>query len=127
MQAVIYPGGDIQSVKVGQPVTVIVEALGDRSLSGSVTKVRRWRIPAAGCQRREGVQGGDRAEGCARLAAGVSCQAELVTDTIPSALYLPVHAVFRDSGKFTCIPSAGPPASAVKSPSDAPRFNTWRS
>ena len=109
MQAVInIPEADIQSVKVGQPVTVIVEALANRSLSGSVTKVaevansggwvasdvKEFKVEIALKEARE-------------LRPGFSCQAEIVTDTIPSALYLPVHAVFRDSGKFYVYPASG--------------------
>jgi HlyD family secretion protein len=38
------------------------------------------------------------------LRPGFSCAAEIVVDTIPQALYLPVQSVFRDEDKFFVYP-----------------------
>jgi HlyD family secretion protein len=102
MQAVInIPEADIQNIKAGQPVTVTVEALADRNFAGTVTKVAE--VANAG-----GWWSGDLKEfkveielaNGRELRPGFSCRAEIVTDTIPAALFLPVNAVFRDGEKF---------------------------
>jgi HlyD family secretion protein len=108
MQAVInIPEADIQNIKVGQPVTVTVEALADRNFVGTVSKVAE--VANAG-----GWWSGDLKEfrveielkDGRELRPGFSCRAEIVTDTIPSALFLPVNAVFRDADKFYVYPAA---------------------
>jgi HlyD family secretion protein len=109
MQAVVnIPEADIQNVKVGQSATVAFEALPERSFSGTLTKVaevansggwwssdvKEFKVEISLKDARE-------------LRPGLSCQAEIVTETIPSALYLPVHAVFRESEKFFVYPTSG--------------------
>ncbi len=106
MQAVInVPEADIQNIKKGQLATVTVEALADRSFGGEVTKVAE--VANAG-----GWMGSDVKEfkveiglkDGKELRPGFSCRAEIVTETIPSAVYLPVHAVFRDGEKYYVYP-----------------------
>ncbi len=108
MQAVInIPEADIRNIKAGQPVTVTVEALADRNFAGTITKVAE--VANAG-----GWWAGDLKEfkveielmDGRELRPGFSCRAEIVTDSIPSALYLPVNAVFRDGEKFFVYPAA---------------------
>lgn len=102
MQAVInIPEADIQSLKVGQQATVTVEALADRHFSGAISKVAEVANAGGGLgpdvkefRVEIGLKDG------AELRPGFSCQTEIVTETIPSATYLPVHAVFRDGDKF---------------------------
>lgn len=106
MQAVInIPEADIRNVKAGQQASVMVEALGGRTFSGAITKVAE--VANAG-----GGWGPDVKEfkveialgNISDLRPGFSCQAEIVTETIPSAVYLPVHAVFRDGDKYFVYP-----------------------
>jgi HlyD family secretion protein len=109
MQAVInIPEADIQNVKVSQPATVSFEALPDRNLAGTVTKVAE--VANAGGWFSTDVKEFKveiSLKDAKELRPGFSCQAEIVTETIPSALYLPVHAVFRDGDKFFVYPVAG--------------------
>lgn len=107
MQAVInVPEADIQNVKVGQQATVTVEALADRNFSGEIAKVAE--VANAGGWWSSDVKEfkveitlGDGRD----LRPGFSCRAEIVTDTIPSATYLPVHTVFKDGDKFYVYPA----------------------
>jgi RND family efflux transporter MFP subunit len=109
MQAVInIPEADIRNVRVGQQATVTVEALGERNFSGRITKVAEVANSGGGW-------GGDVKEfkveialgSAGDLRPGFSCQAEIITETVPSAVYLPVHAVFRDGEKFYVYPVSG--------------------
>ena len=106
MQAVInIPEADIQNIKVGQQVTVTVEALSERSFAGEVTKVAEvanaggwWSSDVKEFKVEVGMKEGR------ELRPGFSCRAEIVTETISSAVYLPVHTVFRDGDKFYVYP-----------------------
>lgn len=107
MLAVInIPEADIRNIKVGQPVTVTVEALADRHFAGTVTNVaevanaggwwssdvKEFKVEVALVDGRE-------------LRPGFSCRAEIVTDAIASALYVPVNAVFREGDAFYVYPA----------------------
>ena len=48
------------------------------------------------------------------LKPGFSCQAEIITETIPSALYLPVQAVFRDGKRYVVYPAGARSAEPVE-------------
>jgi HlyD family secretion protein len=107
MEAVInIPEADIQNVKTGQPAEITVEALANRTFRGEVFKVAE--VANSG-----GWWSGDvkvfRVEITLKytkeLRPGFSCDAEIVVDTIPQALYLPVQAVFRDGDKFFVYPA----------------------
>jgi RND family efflux transporter MFP subunit len=106
MQAVInIPEADIRNVKVGQQATVTVEALGERTFSGAITKVAEVANSGGGWgtdvkEFKVEVALGNSGD----LRPGFSCQCEIVTETVPSAIYLPVHAVFRDGEKFFVYP-----------------------
>lgn len=106
MQAVInIPEADIQNLKVGQQATVTVEALSDRNFAGEVTKVAE--VANAGGWFSTDVKEFKVEVGLKEgrdLRPGYSCRAEIVTETIPSAAYLPVHTVFRDGKKFYVYP-----------------------
>ena len=109
MEAVInIPEADIQSVKVGQPVAVTVEALANRTFRGEVFKVAE--VANSG-----GWWAGDLKEFkveitlkyTKELRPGFSCDAEIIVDTIPRTVTLPVQAVFRDGDKFFVYPASG--------------------
>ena len=106
MQGVInIPEADIRNIKVGQQATVTVEALADRSFAGEVTKVAEvanaggwWSSDVKEFKVEIGLKDGK------ELRPGFSCKTEIVTETIPSAVYLPVHTVYRDGEKFYVYP-----------------------
>jgi len=114
MQAVIsIPEADIDRVHVGQPVVVKVEAVPDRAYQGVVSNVAE--VANAGTWWSSDVK-----EFKVKLAIkddtflrpGFSCQAEIVTDSIPSTLYVPVQGVFLENKRyFVYTPS---PVGAVK-------------
>ena len=109
MQAVInIPEADIQSVKVGQPVAITVEALANRTFRGEVFKVAE--VANSG-----GWWAGDLKEFKVEIALkytrelrpGFSCAAEIIVDTIPQTVTLPLQAVFRDGDKFFVYTAGG--------------------
>ena len=106
MEAVVnIPEADIQNVKVGQSVAITVEALADKTFRGEVFKVAE--VANTG-----GWWSGDVKEFkveitlkyMKELRPGFSCDAEIVVETIPQTLYLPVQAVFRDGDRFFVYP-----------------------
>lgn len=108
MEAVVnIPEADIQNVKVGQPVEITVEALANRTFRGEVFKVAE--VANTG-----GWLTGDVKEFkveitmkyTKELRPGFSCAAEIVVDTLPQAVYLPIHAVFKDGDRLFVYPAS---------------------
>lgn len=102
MKAVInIPEADIHKVKTGQMVTMTVEALAGRTFSGRVTKSAEVANPQ-GWMRSDvkefevdvSIENGQ------DLKPSFSCNAEIITDTILSTLFVPVQAVFREGDDF---------------------------
>lgn len=96
------PEADIHQVKVGQTVTLKVDAVPGQLFEGEVLKVAEvanqgsfWR--SSGVKEFEVEIKIHEDEG---LKPGYSCEAEIVTDALDDALQLPVQAVFNEEGNF---------------------------
>lgn len=97
---------DISKLKTGQKVTLTVEAMPGNILHGEVTT-----IPEV-ASRSDWIQGDQFkveisiADG-KNLKTGLSCEAEIITETIDAAVYLPIAAVFRDGDRYFVYPARG--------------------
>jgi len=109
MQAVVnIPEADIFKVSTSQTAQVTVEAISDKPFPAKVTLVAEVANPdgwwSSGVKEFKVELAMIEGKG---LKPGFSCQAEIVTGTIPSCLYLPVQAVFLDDGKYYVYPAKG--------------------
>lgn len=111
MQAVInIPEAHVQYVREGQSATIIVEAVANKTFNGTTTKVAevaneksRWGGSLDVKEFRVDIQIQD-ADG---LRPGFSCETEIITEVIPSALHVPVQAVFQEDDTFYVYPADG--------------------
>jgi HlyD family secretion protein len=99
MQAVIrVHEADIDQVKLEMPVTVTLESLKGRSLKGKVTEIASVASSDWGESKTfEVVITLDPTEEALR--AGVTAKAEILVETVPDCLAIPIHAAFAESGK----------------------------
>jgi multidrug efflux pump subunit AcrA (membrane-fusion protein) len=109
MQAIVnIPEADIFKVSTGQTARVTVEAISDQPFTGRVTLVAEVANPdgwwSSGVKEFKVELTMMEGKG---LKPGFSCQAEIITATIPSCLYLPVQAVFLEDGKYYVYPVKG--------------------
>jgi hypothetical protein len=95
----------IDKVRVGQPVEVGIDALGDKGFLGKVTFIaplpdsqNQWLNPDLKVYRCEITLGGDTSQ----LRPGMSASAEIVVDEIPDAIAVPIHAVKRRGDHYYC-------------------------
>lgn len=92
---------DIHRIQPGQKARITVDAIDQRIFEGEVTYV-------AQVANSDGWLPSDVKEfevklsisGHANLKPGFSCEAEIITEQIPSTLYLPVAAVFREEDEY---------------------------
>ncbi|MDD5677490.1 MAG: efflux RND transporter periplasmic adaptor subunit [Kiritimatiellae bacterium] len=97
---------DIAKVKVGQKANITVEAIHGAILHGEVITVpevasrENW---ISGNQFKIEIAIADGKD----LKTGLSCEAEIVTDTISSAVFLPIPAVFSEGDRYLVYPVKG--------------------
>jgi len=89
-------------MKIGQPVTVHMDAIPDRSLQGKVDEISPtasmdfnagWPFP------RNFALGVSLTDSDSRLASGMSATARVAVDQVSNAIVIPVGAIFRKSGQ----------------------------
>ena len=96
---------DVDLVKVGQKARITFDALRGVTLTGSVSKVaeyasqddRRGLTSAKGFDIQISLDPTD-----VVVKPGMTCQAEIISDSIPDALYVPVLSVFSKGAKKVC-------------------------
>ena len=97
---------DINKVKAEQKAVVTIPALPGVSLNGKVSKVssvssqgRRWWMPSdiKTFDVEITLEGSD-----PLMKPGMSCEVEILINTLADVLYVPVNAVYKDSGKDVC-------------------------
>lgn len=94
----------LDKIRPGLPVRVTVDALPDRVLNGTVTKIAPlpdagsfWQNPDLKVFNTEiQIQSDD-----PDLRTGMNCRAEIIVDYYPDALYIPMQSVVRVNGKPT--------------------------
>ncbi|NLB56693.1 MAG: HlyD family efflux transporter periplasmic adaptor subunit, partial [Lentisphaerae bacterium] len=92
---------DVHKVKPGQKARITVDAMSGKVYEGEVTRVAQ--VASTGGMIPSDVKEFEvkiSIEALDGLKPGFSCEAEVVTDNIPSALYLPVASVFRDGDTY---------------------------
>lgn len=102
---VVILEADIAKIKVGQKATITVEALAGKTLHGEVKKVPEV------ANRGSWLEGNQFKVEIVVLDGKdlktFSCDAEIVTETIEAAIYLPVPAVFREGDRYVVYPVKG--------------------
>ena len=98
MQAVVrVHEADIDQLKLDMPVNVTLESLKGRSLSGKVTEIASVASSDGGeAKTFEVVVTLDPTT--EMLRAGVTARAEILVETVPECLVIPIHAAFAESG-----------------------------
>ncbi len=97
---------DIAKVKVGQKANITVEALRGAIFHGEVIAVpevasrENW---ISGSQFKIEIAIADGKD----LKTGLSCEAEIITETIPSAVFLPIPALFSEGDRYLVYPTRG--------------------
>lgn len=97
---------DIAKVKVGQKADITVEAIPGAIFHGEVITVPEvasrdnW---LSGNQFKIEISITDGKD----LKTGFSCEAEIITETIPAAVFLPIPAVFREGDRYVVYPVKG--------------------
>ncbi|MEO6710510.1 MAG: efflux RND transporter periplasmic adaptor subunit [Planctomycetota bacterium] len=99
MQAVVrVHEADIDQVKLEMPVQVTLESLKGRSLKGKVTEIATVANSDWGeAKTFEVVITLESTEDTLR--AGVTAKAEILVETVPDCLVIPIHAAFAENGK----------------------------
>jgi RND family efflux transporter MFP subunit len=99
MQAVVrVHEADIDQVKLEMPVTVTLESLKGRSLKGKITEIASVANSDWGeAKTFEVVVTLEPTEDSLR--AGVTAKAEILVDTVPECLVIPIHAAFAENSK----------------------------
>ncbi len=99
MQAVVrVHEADIDLVKLEMPVNVTLESLKGRSLKGKVTEIASVANSDWGeAKTFEVVITLESSQ--ETLRAGVTAKAEILVETVPDCLVIPIHAAFAESGK----------------------------
>ncbi len=118
LQAVVdVPEADIPKVKVGQRATVNMEAVANRIYKGKVERVAEIANPggfleAAVKQFKVNIA----LDQTVDLRPGFSCDVEILIETLPKVLKVPIQAVFNEGGEFVAyVDSAlGPTRTPVK-------------
>lgn len=98
LQAVVdVPESDIPKVKVGQPVTLTVEAITHQTFSGTVDRVSEIADPGGFLESAVKMfKVYVAVDSIADMRPGFSCDAEILIETLPSALTVPIQAVFSE-------------------------------
>lgn len=97
---------DIAKIKIGQKATVTVAAIPGSIFHGEVLAVPEvasrdnW---ISGNQFKIEISIADGKD----LKTGLSCEAEIITQTIPVAVFLPIPAVFREGDRYLVYPVKG--------------------
>jgi len=118
LQAVVdVPEADIPKVKTGQPVTMTVEAIAHRTFKGTVDRVSEIANPGgfleAAVKMFKVYVSMDKTED---LRPGFSCDAEILVETLPDVVKVPIQAVFREGDIYVAYVDStlGPVRTPVK-------------
>jgi HlyD family secretion protein len=109
------PESSLKKVKVGMPCRVTVDAVPNRLFAGRVAKIgvlpsatEWWGNPDLKVYTTE-IHLDDGAD----LRAGMSCRAEIVVETYPQALFVPIQCVVREGRQTVVYRSTGKGSVAV--------------
>lgn len=95
------PEADIHKVKVGQSAALSIEAVAGRSFNGKVERVAEVANPGGWLESAvKEFKVHIALEQVDVMRPGFSCDSEILIETVPKALLLPVQAVFREGDDF---------------------------
>jgi len=105
---------DISKVKLGQPATILVEALPNQPFTGKVTSIAEEGTATSGVAAFDVTVTLD---DIANLKAGMSAEATIIVEQKADALYLPIEAVQSLGNRyFVMVPSTEPQGTATEEP-----------
>ena len=109
LQAVVdVPEADVHKVAVGQRVTITVEAMSGRTFAGAVERVAEVANPSGWLESAvKEFRVTILLDDAAGLRPGFSCEAEIVVDSLPNAVQVPVQAVSRDGVEYVAYRPPG--------------------
>ena len=111
------PEADIHKVRVGQTASLSVEAAAGKAFNGKVERVAEVANPGGWLESAvKEFKVHVAMEQAGEMRPGFSCDAEILIDTVPKALQLPVQAVFREGEDFVVYldGTTGPARQKVK-------------
>src|SRR5690606_24526049 len=111
---------DISKVKVGQPASILVEALPDQKFTGKVTEIAQEGTATSGVATFDVTI---MLDDSTNLRAGMSAEATIIVEQKADALYLPIEAVQSIGGRYFVMVRSAEGTGSGESPSPASGTN----